>query len=236
MGKVIAIAGEMMVGKDEFAKALINKGFVQGSFAGNLKNMCQVVFGLSDFHMNTQEGKLKTLNPPIDFDRRKLQKIIEWVKSTHSLETSAAALKEIDRIYVEEYVQEHKAYKKFTSPREVFQFVGTEICRKISEDYHAEVLVNKMKKEPEVNWVITDARFPNERKILKENFDCILVRLKRPGFTPDHLLNSLDKKGQLQPVVGHVAENSLGTDEEYDQIIINGGTIEDLHQDALKLS
>ena len=62
------------------------------------------------------------------------------------------------------------------------------------------------------NWIITDVRFPNEAKAVKDRGG-ILIRINRPGFenTGDHL-----------------SEIALDDYKNFDTIIINDGTIEDL--------
>ena len=105
----------------------------------------------------------------------------------------------------------------FRTTRELLQFVGTEICRKISVSYHIDVLQMQLERDPG-NWVITDARFPNERKMLKESFGATLIRIKRPGI--------ISINGD------HESEKSLGNDDEYDVVFMNEGTIEQLHTEA----
>ena len=73
---------------------------------------------------------------------------------------------------------------------------------KVSKDYPLEY----------PNWIITDVRFPNEAKAVKDRGG-ILIRINRPGFenTGDHL-----------------SEIALDDYKNFDTIIINDGTIEDL--------
>lgn len=237
MGRIIGIGGEALVGKDTFAKPLIERGYIHGSFAGNLKLMCQAAFRLSPFHTDTQQGKLKVLNPPIPLTNRNLNIIVEWVKRTHDVREFAPKITEVRREFVELQLRRHNRPIYFNTPREILQFVGTEICRRLSPDYHAQVLAFNIASRPGSNWVITDARFPNERDMLKQMFNATMVRIKRPGKTPSHLMGSEDNSDSTknEGFQGHASETSLGLDSEYDVTIINDGTVEDLQKQAVKL-
>lgn len=115
--------------------------------------------------------------------------------------------------------------------RQLLQEVGTDAMRDV---IHPDVWVNALMKDyinkPSLavgipnyqsNWIITDCRFPNEAKAIK-NRDGIILRVNRnslTGFRYFHHLNSLNKS--------HISETSLDT-YEFDYIIDNSGTIEEL--------
>lgn len=215
--KIIVLAGEAGVGKDTFAKPLITAGFNHGSFAANLKQMCQTVFNISPYLTDTQEGKMKRLEVPRPLREVQLRAIIRWIDKTHDLTGCAHIISEIKANHIHKLVRTTGKPKEFHTAREILQFVGTDICRRICPDYHVDVLAMKIEKMPG-NWVITDARFPNERAMLKKAFGATLIRLKRPGF---------------EPIGGiHESELSFGKDEEYDVVFNNSGTIEDLQNEA----
>lgn len=69
--------------------------------------------------------------------------------------------------------------------REVMQFVGTDIFRKMKNDVWASAAINKIKKESPQLAIIADCRFPNEVKAIK---DCggIVIKLTRNPFNSDH--------------------------------------------------
>jgi hypothetical protein len=64
----------------------------------------------------------------------------------------------------------------------------------------------------EGNFVITDVRYPNEAKAIKEYDDSQIWRIKRSGVIP---------------VNAHASETAMDG-EKVDQIFINNGTLEDL--------
>ena len=71
------------------------------------------------------------------------------------------------------------------TPRKLLQFIGTEMFREnIMEDVWVRSLWLRMQCEPNINWCISDVRFPNEQSFLKENCegDVITIRVLRDGY------------------------------------------------------
>lgn len=229
--QIIGIGGETRVGKDTFASLLIDRGYHHGSFAKNLKEMCRQVFNLTPFLTDTQEGKEKKLEMPRRLALQQLQHIIRWMGKTHTFDREAT--REVDLIkreYIDKPTLQTGKPKEFTTAREILQFVGTEICRRIHKDYHVDVLMHTVRHTPG-NWVITDVRFANERDMLKGQFGATLVRIKRPDYTPAHLMGDTSPEGS-EAVIRHASEASLGLDFEYDLVVINDGTIDELKEQA----
>lgn len=111
------------------------------------------------------------------------------------------------------------------TPRLLLQLLGTECGRQI---IHPDIWVNSLMNEynpvdrrtiqdPDdsninfPNWIISDVRFPNEAKAVKDR-DGILIRLNR--------------NTRLDSV--HESETSLDNYSDWDYVIENNGTIEDL--------
>lgn len=221
MQKIISLSGEMMAGKDEFAKPLLEMGWIKGSFAANLKSMCGEIFNLTDYDLNDPTGKAAQLSSGREFNSESFMKIIEWMKKTHDVADMATHLIEINSKYIVDYYSKHGCYKTFSTPREILQFIGTEICRFALDTYHTDVMFKFISSNIDKNIVITDSRFPNERKLLKDKFNATLVRILRFSNTEGKLL--------------HASENSLGDTSEYDIVVTNDKTIEDLHRKAKTL-
>jgi len=216
MRKVIAIAGEKEAGKDAFANSLTKRGFQQGSFAHNLKEMCKSIFNLTEHMINTPEGKKMRLSVPRRFTSKHFLLIRRWMGRTHDLTGLAEECRRIEEEYIHRPIKQTGKPTELFTAREILQFVGTDICRRLIDTYHVDVLFQRITNSPE-NWVITDARFENERRRLKEEFEAILVRIVRPGK------ESLD---------AHPSENSLGEESEYDYVVENNGTLEELNDKA----
>jgi len=56
----------------------------------------------------------------------------------------------------------------YWTPREIIQFIGTDCYRAINNDFWIELLLKRINNEQLSNVIITDARFPNEVKALKD--------------------------------------------------------------------
>jgi len=111
--------------------------------------------------------------------------------------------------------------------RELLQKVGTEMGRSIHPDTWVNALFSeyvhdlRRRQNPEggttisegfPNWIITDVRFPNEADIIKEKGG-IMIRINRPT----------DIAG------GHASETSLDDYDEFDLVIENDGSLDDLY-------
>ena len=126
------------------------------------------------------------------------------------------------------------------TPRWVLQYWGTEVCR---NGFHNDIWVasveNKLRQSDE-NIVITDCRFANEIKSIKE-IGGITMRVTR-GQPPDWYDAAVSynkgehgnmswslSKAKLDRNRVHASEySSVGLD--YDHYIDNNGTIDDLHK------
>jgi len=65
------------------------------------------------------------------------------------------------------------------------------------------------------NWIISDVRFPNEAKSIKDR-EGVLIRIIRP-LTEDKIISN------------HESENALDHYNDWDYVINNDGSIEDLY-------
>lgn len=74
---------------------------------------------------------------------------------------------------------------KFLTAREVMQFVGTDIFRKMKEDVWTQATLTKIMKEQPKLAVIADCRFPNEVEAVKKH-NGLVIKLTRNPFNSDH--------------------------------------------------
>lgn len=74
---------------------------------------------------------------------------------------------------------------KQLTAREVMQFVGTDIFRKIQNNVWADATINKITSESYGLAIIADCRFPNEVEAVK-NAGGFVVKLNRNPFNSDH--------------------------------------------------
>ena len=108
-----------------------------------------------------------------------------------------------------------KAKTDFPELRRLLQIIGTEVGRQmIDEDLWVKLATDEL--EPEDRVVFTDVRFPNEASMIKA-LGGKVWRVNRPGV---EALNS------------HSSEHSM-TSWNFDLVIENDGTFEDLRQKVL---
>ena len=111
-----------------------------------------------------------------------------------------------------------------TSPRIIYQYLGTDIFRKdiqkiipgIDDNFWVRLTLDKLKKTYTINAqnvVISDVRFQNEIDAIHEQ-NGIIIKVIRP---------------KLQNKDDHVSEKNI-TDLKGDYEIINDGTVEDLYK------
>ncbi len=135
------------------------------------------------------------------------------------------------------------AYKTVYTPRLLLQHIGTELFRnQIIDGIWVNALMSEytLKRElvgttPEniqwgevyPNWIITDTRFPNELQAVKDNGG-LAIKIVRPKERELVLRNAntlIDTRKTLEPK--HKSETALDN-AEFDYVILNNGTIEDL--------
>jgi dephospho-CoA kinase len=95
--------------------------------------------------------------------------------------------------------------------RELQQKVGTEAMRdNINQNVWVHALFSDY--DETKHWIITDVRFPNEAQAIKDR-NGILIRINRPSLKNDD---------------NHPSETSLDEYENWDYIINNNGTVNEL--------
>jgi len=118
------------------------------------------------------------------------------------------------------------------TPRWVLQYWGTEVCRKaFHDDIWIAALENKLRNSKD-DIVISDCRFPNEIKSIKESGG-IVIRVKR-GPDPEWYQTAENAnagfegaKHMLESYKIHASETAwVGT--EFDAVLVNDGTIDEL--------
>lgn len=209
MSKVIGITGFISSGKDTAADYLCeHHNFKRLSFAGALKDAIAVIF---------------------DWDREMLE---------GTTPESRAWREEVDQWWANRLNIPH------LTPRWILQQWGTEVGR---QGFHNDIWVasveNQLRKTND-NIVITDCRFPNEIEAIKRSGG-IAIRVERgerphwyqdalivnqgPGTDPNSQWKWQVAKSKLLESNAHASEySSVGLD--YDYIVDNNGSIEDLHE------
>lgn len=211
---IIGISGRIGSGKDtvgDIIRGLRNNSYGQSpwqikKFAGKLKQIVSILTGIPTEDLEKQSVKDRVLGP-------------EWERSVSPL-LSEDLTCGVHRVYGPPVMTPYTV-------REVLQRVGTEAMRDqihpniwvnaLFSDYKA-IPHNQMDDFPTMNvypqWIITDVRFPNEAQAIKDRGG-IMIRVVR---VPDQKAADF-----------HTSETALD-DYNFDEVIYNTGTIEDLKE------
>jgi hypothetical protein len=110
--------------------------------------------------------------------------------------------------------------KEQLTARQVMQFVGTDIFRKMQQNVWADATINKIKKELPKLALIADCRFPNEVDAVK-NAGGIVIRLTRKPFNSDHASEiALEPKNYNWSNFDFVLHNASMTIQEQKAFVI----------------
>jgi hypothetical protein len=205
MSLVVGILGFKGSGKDAVGDFITQYyGFERVSFADTLKDAVSAVFGWERelLEGTTAESRLWRETPDEWWEEK-----LNW--------------KEHEGRYLNQ---------RFT-PRVALQYWGTDLLRKhFHDDIWILSLANKIRQKDRV--VITDCRFPNEFKMIKDaqGFAARVQRGPEPAWFNDGLIacdGSVPHKEKLVQLGIHESEYAwLGL--PFDEIIVNNGTLRDL--------
>lgn len=110
---------------------------------------------------------------------------------------------------------------KQLTAREVMQFIGTDIFRKMQNNVWAEATINKIASENFNLALIADCRFPNEVEAVK-NSGGLVIKLTRNPFNSDHSSETaLDENNYAMSNFDLVIYNHNLTISEQNKIIYN---------------
>ena len=157
--KVYGITGHKEHGKDTFSKLLqaskYGYKYKITHFADPLKDLCKLVFGLTDEQVNTTEGKKEKLKTPIVIDNH-----LNYLKHYTKLD-----------------LQEHN--KIATSVRELLQYVGSDYIRTESNLFWIEKIRQQIESDKSI--IISDVRFKNEAQLIRA-YDGKIIKITRIDF------------------------------------------------------
>lgn len=187
---IIGLCGRMKNGKTELSNICEQYGYKKLYFALPLKQLCASILDISIEELN----RLKNENIPIDITFN------DDMCETLSQETEIPL----------DATRELCNGKNIHTTREMLQFVGTDYIRKYNKDWH----VNRIRAmiDPNVNYVLDDVRFPNEKKMIDDlGGDCWFV-----------------SRTTLDNISNHESETSITWKECWNKVIINNSTLEQL--------
>ena len=198
MNKLIGISGRKRSGKDSVCDILSSDhGYTKISFTQNLREMCSETFSIGMNHFIADELKELTFLAPIEITQSHVNSIERWlfkhkqlfgVEHFYDLSLKTRDLRKL-------------VGTTLKSPRHILQFVGTDMIRNyVLASYHADVVFDAIANHPGKKYCISDCRFPNERKMVKNN----------GGIT---ILIWSDNDDLSCP---HASEIGVGTSADYD--------------------
>lgn len=207
---IVGVCGFIGSGKDTIADYLVNlHHFRRESFANSLKDAVAHVFG---WDRTLLEGRTK-------HSREWREQVDQWWSTRLGREIT---------------------------PRLMLQLWGTEVCRQgFHDDIWIASLENKLRNSKD-DIVISDCRFPNEIRAIRsaggivvrvvrgtepEWYDAAVSANRGPDGNPTWSLS----RSKLERLGIHASETAwVGTD--FDVVIDNNGTLDDLYQQVKRLA
>lgn len=217
MKKVFLISGHMRTGKNQLAEYLSNQfreaGFITESdlFAGPLKDWCK-----EDF--KKLGAVLKNIGEEIRVNTYSLMSLQNEVFNPEQFKVVENSINKLN-------IDDQNWYENKTNiTRNILQLYGTEIFRnRVDNDWWAKKLCERIGMSKAEVIFVTDVRFPNEIEALSYNtsfeYEVYTIRVERTINT-----------GEM--VATHASETSLDDWKNWDFVVMNDGTLEDLRVTA----
>lgn len=182
---IIGISGKKQSGKTTLADFINDRYFYAYrtklfSFADPLKNLCIQLLGLTHAQCyGTDEQKnslthLKWENLPTCIPAEKMSQIL------HPCEKIGDCVETIAN-----HIGVPLCRTGYMTAREVLQYIGTDVFRKIYSDVWVRATINEVSRDAERMSVIIDCRFPNEISGIKDAGGYI-IRLSRDPHNDGH--------------------------------------------------
>ncbi len=131
--------------------------------------------------------------------------------------------------YIKYYAMKYFGWdgEEETKPRDLLIHLGTDIIRnKIDQNFH----INRLVQDLEVlsyfydTFIVSDVRFPVEIEKVKEKYDeVVTIKISR------------DSEELNQSQKSNITETALDNYTDYDYVIDNNGTLEELEQKAVDI-
>lgn len=205
---IICLSGLKGSGKDTVGDILIQqRGFKRISFADPLKELCCTVTRLPIETFHDVNLKDKQFNEPLKLSIDIITHLaFEFNEMGYRHVTPSTFLKYLNH--------------SFMTPRDILLLIGTEVGRNlVNNTIWLDLAIDKIKKTNS-HVVVTDARFQNERDLLKKN-GAVKVFVDRP-----------EKTAIFDAGKAHISELDMLNDN-YDVLIKNDTSIGALKEEIL---
>ena len=208
MNIVFGLIGAKGAGKTTAFNYIASKypNVVELTLADKLKTACSQVFDIPRNYFDSHSYKEKDLEEPIYLNSANIRQIWEFFDIIPNFDDD---------------IRFHMGKILFT-PRQIAQYVGTEVLRAKDPDIHCKSCVNAAQ-SGDIG-VLTDIRFPNELRFFKEKFT---------NFVPIYIKNT--KAEQLASEDAHVSESFLHKLAAECFYKTQDGSIEQLQSDIQKI-
>ena len=230
---VIGISGSIGSGKDEVGRIITEnlKGYEIKKFAGAVKEIASMLIGCDVSMFEDRDFKDTKLGG--EWDRWKL--ICKDFANAQGLNSSFYSIdyfstgKEAKDVANASGMISYNIEKVSMTPRLLLQLLGTEAGRDL---IHPDIWINTLFKDytPDSRWVITDVRFPNEKKKIEDHAGTTIHVVR-----PCPICNGLNfHKMDCGLVDDHISEQSL-EDTSFDYVIFNTSDIEHLEYEVISI-
>ena len=184
---IVGLAGRMGSGKSTLSNELLKKGFKKVAFADYLKKSLSETYEIDLYRMYNPVKKSELLENDILWNENYANKLFNICNINDF------------NIKIEN--------KKFSTLRELMQYVGSDVLRVYDKDFHVKKTIEQLSDNE--NYVFDDFRFPNELEALqKKGTKCYFI------LRPENNVIS-----------NHISETSLNW-SNFDNHIINDDSIQ----------
>lgn len=214
---VIGLMGPKGSGKDTIADFAIDKAGANGKLAtaSVLKSLCSKVFKVHPKYFT--DLKDEPFTNPVMITGKQVRDILNAMRTLIPLEVLSVKDFNPMKVGVQKYDR-----RIFKTPREMLQYVGTELIQSIYKPFHAVVSYDTLRGKPGV-WFITDIRFQHEYDHAKNIF---------PFFYPVRIIGRNEvEEGKEE----HISEGQWKNLAPYSVIDNSEVSLEVLQENALKV-
>lgn len=218
--KTYSVSGTAGAGKSTVAGMLGGKDV---AFAGALKVLCQEVFGATREQLHDPALKNVAFDVPVTLTSDHVEHLLRLMPTfVQGIDYPSAA-------DLAAFIGMDEGPFTLNTPRELMQFVGTELIRTgVRDDWHALSVLNSIGDAEVV--VVSDARFPNELAFLLSRFpEHVPIFIERPGVELGGDAGKHKSETCVEEVREMVAGNSRGV------VVVNDGTVDDLRAKIAQL-
>lgn len=194
--RIIGIAGNAQSGKDTI-----------GNLLKNMLNIDLISSALREDSLLI--NKIVGINPTDFIKWETVQYATALKRSVHELFNLPPDINK-DYPYSDEY-----------TVRNLYQIIGTDVARKINPDIFIDILFRKIHSNKDKNFIITDVRFPNEAKAIKEYGGIIIKKEASKPSEDIHESESYIDNIEADYIVPWVSEKDVFEIFKFEEILVD---------------